>query len=218
MRGNDRIRFCKECNLNVYNFSAMTLVEIEDLTLHREGRLCARLYQRSDGKVLTKNCPVGFRASLVRATGFASATLSTLLSIIPATSGAQAQQKTEAPTRTHTLPVSISMEITDITGRVISGAEIAVKDEATGKEWDLKTNDAGYANISNLPKALYEIAIVSPGFKIKTLRHVAVPNADLQRVQLDVASTMGVVVTVGELVPERQNPIKKLFSKVRRII
>src|SRR5215470_19110558 len=59
MYGNDRVRFCGQCNLNVYNLSAMTRDEAEDLIRRTEGRLCVRFYRRLDGTILTANCPVG---------------------------------------------------------------------------------------------------------------------------------------------------------------
>jgi TonB family protein len=62
MRGNDRARFCQECNLNVYNISAMTQAEAEELINRNEGRLCVRYYQRADGTILTQDCPVGVKA------------------------------------------------------------------------------------------------------------------------------------------------------------
>jgi hypothetical protein len=62
MYGNERVRFCGQCNLNVYNLSAMTREEAEELILRREGRLCVRFYRRKDGTVITNNCPVGLRA------------------------------------------------------------------------------------------------------------------------------------------------------------
>ncbi len=59
MYGNERKRFCGDCKLNVYNISGMTLTAAEDLLERSEGRLCIRYYQRADGTILTKDCPVG---------------------------------------------------------------------------------------------------------------------------------------------------------------
>jgi hypothetical protein len=64
MTGDERIRYCPECKLNVYNFSEMSDAEIERILARRDGRLCARFYRRSDGTMLTRNCPVGFRAAV----------------------------------------------------------------------------------------------------------------------------------------------------------
>jgi hypothetical protein len=62
MYGDERVRLCSKCELNVYNLSAMTRREAERLIVNREGRLCVRFYRRSDGTILTEDCPVGLRA------------------------------------------------------------------------------------------------------------------------------------------------------------
>jgi hypothetical protein len=59
MEGDDRVRFCGECELNVYNLSAMTESEALKLIAEREGRVCVRMYKREDGTVMTRDCPVG---------------------------------------------------------------------------------------------------------------------------------------------------------------
>jgi len=63
MDGDERVRFCRECNRNVYNLSAMTEREAQRVVAEREGRLCVRFYQRRDGTVLTSDCPVGAKRS-----------------------------------------------------------------------------------------------------------------------------------------------------------
>jgi hypothetical protein len=80
MKGDDRVRFCGECNLKVYNFSAMESSEVEQLVANREGRLCGRFYQRPDGTMLSQNCPVGFRAKVRRFSRVAGAALSAAMS------------------------------------------------------------------------------------------------------------------------------------------
>ena len=60
MYGNDRMRHCGQCKLNVYNLSGMTRQEAEALVTYAEGRLCVRFYRRTDGTVITENCPVGW--------------------------------------------------------------------------------------------------------------------------------------------------------------
>ncbi len=59
MVGDDRARFCAQCQKHVYNLSNLTAEEAAALIREREGRLCARFYQRADGMVLTSDCPVG---------------------------------------------------------------------------------------------------------------------------------------------------------------
>ncbi len=59
MDGDDKVRFCLQCQLHVYNFSAMSRDEAEELVERSEGRLCARFWRRADGTAITQDCPVG---------------------------------------------------------------------------------------------------------------------------------------------------------------
>src|SRR5260221_9302163 len=61
MIGDERVRHCNDCNLNVYNFSAMTEREVARLLAARQGRLCGRFYRRADRTILTQKCPAGLR-------------------------------------------------------------------------------------------------------------------------------------------------------------
>jgi hypothetical protein len=61
MSGDARVRFCGRCEKNVYNLSAMTRAEAEALVQAKEGRLCVRLFRRSDGTVISGDCPEGVR-------------------------------------------------------------------------------------------------------------------------------------------------------------
>src|SRR5215211_3467705 len=79
MIGNDRARFCGQCNLNVYNLSSMTREEAELLIGRTEGRLCVRYFRRTDGSVMTKDCPVGLRAVRRRMSYVARAVCSAVL-------------------------------------------------------------------------------------------------------------------------------------------
>lgn len=62
MFGDERKRYCAECKLNVYNLSEMTRTEAENFLINSEGRVCLQIFRRADGTVLTRDCPVGWRA------------------------------------------------------------------------------------------------------------------------------------------------------------
>jgi hypothetical protein len=62
MTGDERVRHCSHCKMNVFNLSEMSDKEAETLLRETNGRLCVRYYQRADGTVMTRNCPVGLRA------------------------------------------------------------------------------------------------------------------------------------------------------------
>lgn len=55
MKGDARVRHCGACRLNVYNVSEMSTAEVGAL-LQPGGRVCARLYRRPDGTVVTGDC------------------------------------------------------------------------------------------------------------------------------------------------------------------
>ena len=82
MTGDAQIRFCDQCSLNVYNLSGMTKREAEALITSSEGRLCVRFYRRTDGTILTENCPVGLRALKRRASRIANATISSIIGFL----------------------------------------------------------------------------------------------------------------------------------------
>lgn len=79
MQGDDRVRFCGSCQKNVYNLSALSRAEAMRLVAEQEGKMCALLYRRPDGTVLTADCPVGRRAWAVRLVKRAAAVAAVLL-------------------------------------------------------------------------------------------------------------------------------------------
>lgn len=82
MAGDDRVRHCHLCDLNVYNLSAMTEAEAAALVREREGRLCVRFYRRQDGTVITRDCPVGWSAALSSMRRAVAITVVALLGIL----------------------------------------------------------------------------------------------------------------------------------------
>lgn len=79
MAGDERVRFCGECRMRVYNLSGITRREAEALVTNAEGRLCVRFYRRADGTILTRNCPAGLRALKQRVSRVAASALSAAL-------------------------------------------------------------------------------------------------------------------------------------------
>ena len=84
MEGDDIKRFCDDCKLHVVNISAMTEDAAQAFLAARvgEGRTCVRLFRRTDGTVLTQDCPTGLRLvrlKAARAVGRAAALLTVLV-------------------------------------------------------------------------------------------------------------------------------------------
>ena len=90
MIGDERVRFCGQCELNVYNLSAMTKAQAENLIVRTEGRLCVRFFRRTDGSILTQDCPVGLRALRQRMSRIRRAVASMLLGFFAGSAGSYA--------------------------------------------------------------------------------------------------------------------------------
>lgn len=102
MEGDERTRLCAKCNLNVHNTAMMSEVEVLDLMLAASGgeRVCARLFKRADGTLITQDCPVGVsrlrrraRAVATFVAGALSVLLSTVVSAAPVKSGKTSGKK-----------------------------------------------------------------------------------------------------------------------------
>jgi hypothetical protein len=61
MPGDDKIRFCPKCQLNVYNFAEIPETQVNQLLIDQEGKVCAKVYQRASGNLVTRDSPVAFR-------------------------------------------------------------------------------------------------------------------------------------------------------------
>ena len=56
MTGDDQVRFCRRCQKNVFNFAAMSESAALDL-LQSKTDVCARIFRRPDGTIVTQACP-----------------------------------------------------------------------------------------------------------------------------------------------------------------
>jgi hypothetical protein len=63
--GDDRVRYCGDCKLNVYNLAEMRPPEIEALVRRTSGRLCGQLYVRADRAATLRDCPTA-RTGILR--------------------------------------------------------------------------------------------------------------------------------------------------------
>lgn len=59
MEGDEKVRFCSQCQLHVFNLSAMDAEEAGARVAEHTEDLCVRFYRRADGTMLTRDCPVG---------------------------------------------------------------------------------------------------------------------------------------------------------------
>lgn len=101
MSGDERVRACQLCHLNVYNISSMTKVEAESFLRQElpDGKVCVRLFRRADGTIITDNCPRGLRAArdaMRKAANRVAAIASLFFAVTASISGVHAQSKNTA--------------------------------------------------------------------------------------------------------------------------
>lgn len=213
MPGTDRVRHCAHCNNNVYNLSSMTRRQAEKLLRESEGRLCARLYRRADGTVLSENCPVGLRAIGRRISRFAGAAMSAVMAFT-STATAQIPLVQITPEQASKVPFRISGTVEDMTGAVVPNATVKIL-RSGATDWLTTQSDANGAFHADLPdRGSYEVSITVPGFTPYT-QNVSI----LGRREYTLRAVMQVGLTTigGPVVQVLPNPmpIAKTLNKVR---
>jgi Carboxypeptidase regulatory-like domain len=200
MVGDERVRHCSECDRNVYNFSAMSGREIEQLLIATEGRLCARWYRRVDGRVLTQDCPVGFRRKLRRVSLIAGTALSALLGAAAATAETSAQASSSLVTIQTPQPNvgEVAVEVVDTSGALIPKAKVSILNGKSRVIVAGETDERGRFNVRGLSTGSYLVQVSAIGFKTET-RGVAVQSGSDTRASVSVQMELGVAV-MGEVV------------------
>lgn len=202
MAGNAQVRFCNQCQLNVYNISAMTRKQAEALIASTEGRLCTKLYRRADGTIITQDCPKGLQAVKRRVSRIASATLSTLLGLFTNQTIGWADDGHKNCVHYTTKIIRLQSQenvamvvgtISDATKAVIPNATVTLVNEETKREYVVKTDQEGKYTISPLQAGRYEITVTYPGFAKFSKKNLNIkPNEALQiNVTLQVGTTGG---------------------------
>jgi 5-hydroxyisourate hydrolase-like protein (transthyretin family) len=195
MEGTNRVRYCAECKLNVYNFSEMSPAEIDALIAAKTGRLCARFYQRTDGTMLTQNCPVGFRGAMLHATRLARASLSAIIALSYANPALARRPPHESLIQIQPINASLTIEVVDPGGAVIPSAKISVLTETTKESFETTTDEQGRVTLSLRSDSIYSVKVIVAGFVSKTVSHLQAPFPKLVAVRMELGS-MGEVVSV----------------------
>jgi len=199
MAGDDRVRHCSQCNRNVYNFAAMTLAEVDELISTREDRLCARLYQREDGTILTSDRANPFQVKVRRISRVVGIALSaaTINMNLAAAQSAAPQSPSALVQIQPKATGGIAVRIVDPTGAVIMNAKISVTDE-TGKQVATgSTNESGQWQISSLSEGKYTIFVSAPGFQRQDEHVTVLPNRVTELELTAVVAWVGEVTSVS---------------------
>ncbi|HEY1528495.1 MAG TPA: carboxypeptidase-like regulatory domain-containing protein [Candidatus Angelobacter sp.] len=214
MVGDERVRHCSECNLNVYNLSAMTGREVQELIAGSRGkRLCTRFYRRADGTVLTQDCPWSLRVLTRRVSRLAAAVLTAIMSVTVAMAKNKPRLATCECSQSQQKDSGIKLMVVDQHGAVIPKAEINLEKKSSKERISGVTDPSGEWHEPKIAPGQYQITVKSQGFR--TFNSVIdVRNGTLLglKVKLPVASVsttvevkaepvvvMGLIVDVGEV-------------------
>lgn len=231
MEGDERVRFCRECSLHVYNISEMKRAEAEALLARTEGRLCARFYRRADGTVITKDCPVGLRALRRRVARRAGAALAALLALAGGAfgrkqgrDGARPQQQACAGGVIYELKRNkadgkdavFSGTVRDPAGAVIPGADVLVYARGKKPEYRVATSAEGVFQIKTLAPGDYRVEIRSPGFRRFKLTKLSVAAGEAVRLELVLTvaeETVMVGVIAIDPLTDNGPGVKRVFTR-----
>ena len=209
MTGDNRARYCDLCNLHVYNISEMTNKEVKTLIANTEGRICARLYKRADGTVITRDCPVGLRAIRRRVSRVASVTIAAIFGICTGTFGKTSPTDFRPGSSRYRISgmnvgiasrpnhSEIAGRVVDPNGAAIESAKVTITNQNTGMKSKAETKADGTFQFSMLQAGLYTIEIEAPGFSLYQISDIKLGASDTYKedIELDVSgATVGIIV------------------------
>lgn len=181
MSGDNRIRHCAECSLNVYNISEMTRAEAENLIRRHEGCLCVRFFRRADGTILTRNCPRGLERITRRISRIAAALLTATMTVGSAFS--QALSKNTQQTQENQGNTGVDLTVVDPTGALIPNAQVHLCGCKDHQKVDVSTDASGAAHILALSPGKYLVEIKASGFK-SSRQNIKVQSQKMERLQV----------------------------------
>jgi hypothetical protein len=214
MAGDERVRHCALCQLNVYNFAELTRPEVERLLTQSEGRVCGRLYRRADGTVITRDCPTGLQALRQRSMKAASALFAAVLSLVGAASANAANDSRGHSTAVMKIRRSPAGAKTAIRGVVendgagLSGVAVKLSSPALDVVRIAMTDGDGAFAFTDIPPGKYDLHAELTGLEPAILRNAAVGAHQTAFVKM----SMPVLVT-GIIVTTRAVPVDPMRVK-----
>jgi len=227
MKGDDRTRHCDLCELNVHNVAGLSAGEVQGLVATSDGRLCARLFRRVDGTVITRDCPVGLRKYRKRLAGIASTVFAAFLSLL-STSYAQKEKdskKVDASeikivrTEEKTGASTIRGAVVDPMGAVIPNAELELVQNGKTVSQYVRSDADGEFNIGGLREGIYEIRIrAAHGFQALRVKNIDLKTNEKLEMDLELSvdssvELIGVIVTSDSVIDLSTNEQKTVFTR-----
>ena len=217
MIGNDRVRFCEHCTLQVHNISEMTRAEALRLAYLSNGRLCVRYYFTAKDEIVTRTpgsprlYRIGRRVSRLT-TGALSATLS--ISAAFAEPASMVRHDNAVVSRLRDAENifasggSLVGTVTDPNGALIPGVSVVITNAQTQFEMHGTTNYLGVFRFDGLAAGSYFLGLKAPGFAALQMADIYVDGPET-----NVSYTMALAATtslVGGLgIPSPSDPFVK---------
>ena len=194
MIGNDRIRFCRHCQLSVHNLSQMTSKEIRRVVARSQGRLCVRYSPLDRSVPAALPTPVlhriGRRTSLLAAGAFSAS-----LSLTNAIAGDLQNQQRGTAYRVAAVVATkegakaftsqggtISGTIFDPNNAVIPGATVSLSNAQSKAVISTFTNDRGEYKFDGLEAGTYSLRVEASGFAPSDLPNITLRPSDENRI------------------------------------
>lgn len=226
MSGDERTRHCQLCNLSVYNISALTDREACDLVTKKEGRLCVRFYRRSDGTVLTADCPVGIRALRKKAARVATAAFATVLGLFSISYGQKEDKNVVDARNAAIVRTAISEKLSQLTGiltdpqaAVIPGVTLRLS--AGNSHRTVVSDNTGSFIFDNVPAGIYDLSAKTSVFMTYELKNLTVNDREKLELNIELkpdpyTELIGVLAIVDEIRTEIE--IDPASNTVRNVI
>lgn len=230
MIGTEQIRFCSECNKNVYNLSRMTRNQAEALVSRSKGQLCARFYRQEDGVILTEDNRAGLHLISRRASPIATAVVSAILSLggsaaaqttagagqpVPIHSGAESNKKAQEP-EAQLATASITGTVFDDQRAVVARATVTLTHAATDSVQTQVSSQEGLYCFASLEPGTYMLTFKRAGFLNYGLTDIILKQGD--GLSLDVTMSAGESVTLSGAVGSPVLPLRELYERSDLIV
>lgn len=217
MAGDERVRHCTLCSLNVFNFAEMTRDEIRALLVKTEGRVCARLYKRADGTVITKDCPTGLRALRRRVSRAAAAILTAAFSVTTFASAPRLHKPRNVKLEVEQAATPQLAAFTGIAraedGTPLPGVTISLRNEAAHYELATVTDINGAFAFGGLYEGMYRVEALLAGVKPIVVEHMVLKYNEITRAQVAMRFDAETVTVGGLAVDEVVQPLGATFQQ-----
>ena len=237
MKGNERVRFCSHCALEVNDLSALTRKQAMRLVNESGGRICVRYVKNP-----IDNSPVFARKfhQITRRATLAAGVLSATLAVstlayaqnesLPVNKNPRSVlvEKTESDRpQEGGIAISFAGYIFDSNKALIPNATVTITNVKTNEMLWTTTNPEGFYKFENVPSARYKMTAAASGFKEGSVEMDVFDGEETgASLSLESGGEEIVTITMGEIAvisyssqistAVSQNDVEKLQSLIQR--